>query len=114
VPEADADAAELLYRTRYSGFTAKHFHEHLVGTHALRWGYTRTKALLHKRGLLAARRPGGAPAQASASALAVDDAAPGRVTARLGGGPARVRPGGDAGWRDEARSTRAVLAGLCG
>jgi hypothetical protein len=59
VPEADADAAELLYRTRYSGFTAKRFHEHLVGTHALRWGFTRTQALLHKRGLLAARRPGG-------------------------------------------------------
>lgn len=24
---------EALYRTRYDGFTAKHFHEHLVGDH---------------------------------------------------------------------------------
>ena len=30
VPVADADAIERLYRSKYSGFTAKHFHEHLV------------------------------------------------------------------------------------
>src|ERR1035437_5107769 len=31
---ADREAdVEGLYRSRYSGFTAKHFHEHLVGDH---------------------------------------------------------------------------------
>ncbi len=60
VPEADADAVELLYRTRYQGFTAKHFHQHLVETHAFRWGYTWTKALLHQRGLLVRARRRGA------------------------------------------------------
>lgn len=43
---------EALYRTRYSGFTAKHFHEHLVQRHGFAWGYTWTKMFLHSRGLL--------------------------------------------------------------
>jgi transposase len=43
---------ERLYRTRYSGFTAKHFHEHLVGRHGFAWGYTWTKTFLHSKGLL--------------------------------------------------------------
>jgi len=43
---------EALYRGRYSGFTAKHFHEHLVGDHQFAWGYTWTKTFLHSRGLL--------------------------------------------------------------
>jgi hypothetical protein len=34
-----------LYRTRYAGFTAKHFHEHLVKDHLFGWGYTWTKKL---------------------------------------------------------------------
>jgi transposase len=59
-PAKDADAVELLYRTRYPGFTAKHFHQHLVQNHAFRWGYTWTKALLHKRGLLVRARRRGA------------------------------------------------------
>jgi hypothetical protein len=41
-----------LYRTRYSGFTAKHFHEHLVRDHNFNWGYTWTKAFLQSKGLL--------------------------------------------------------------
>jgi hypothetical protein len=36
---------EALYRTRYAGFTAKHFHEHLVRGHHFAWGYTWTKTL---------------------------------------------------------------------
>jgi transposase len=60
VPQAEADAAELLYRTRYQGFTAKHFHQHLVENHAFRWGYTWTKALLHQRGLLVRAKRRGA------------------------------------------------------
>lgn len=43
---------EALYRTRYSGFTAKHFHEHLVRDHRFAWGYTWTKTFLQSKGLL--------------------------------------------------------------
>ena len=43
---------ERLYRTRYHGFTAKHFHEHLLRDHQFTHGYTWTKALLQSRGLL--------------------------------------------------------------
>ena len=60
VPSDAADAVALLYRTRYAGFTAKHFHQHLVENHAFRWGYTWTKALLHQRGLLVRARRRGA------------------------------------------------------
>jgi transposase len=58
VPAGEADEVERLYRERYAGFTAKHFHEHLVARHAFAWGYTWTKTFLHSRGLLlaAARR----------------------------------------------------------
>ncbi len=50
---ADCEAeVEALYRTRYAGFTAKHFHERLVERHAFAWGYTWTKTFLHSRGLL--------------------------------------------------------------
>jgi transposase len=50
---ADREAeVEALYRGRYSGFTAKHFHEHLVRDHQFAWGYTWTKTFLHSRGLL--------------------------------------------------------------
>lgn len=52
VPAADAAKVARLYRERYLGFTAKHFHEHLVDDHDFRWGYTWTKTFLHKLGLL--------------------------------------------------------------
>src|ERR1700682_3406315 len=52
VPADEAMRVEALYRTRFSGFTAKHFHEHLVRDHGFRWGYTWTKTFLHSRGLL--------------------------------------------------------------
>jgi transposase len=89
VPDADAWEIERLYRERYQGFTAKHFHEHLVADHGFRWGYTWTKTFLHGRGLLRpaqARRASQAPAAQAASR---DDAAPGRVAPRLGPGLAR-------------------------
>ena len=44
---------ERLYRERYAGFTAKHFHEHLVGSHGFRCGYTWTKNHLQRSGLSA-------------------------------------------------------------
>lgn len=53
VPETKAEAVARLYRDRYRGFTAKHFHEHLVRYHDFRWSYTWTKMFLQKRTLLA-------------------------------------------------------------
>jgi transposase len=46
------------YRTHYSGWNVKHFHEHLQRRHGFAWGYTWTKAQLHTAGLVerAARR----------------------------------------------------------
>src|SRR5208337_2080942 len=52
VPVDRADEVEALYRERYRGFTAKHFHEHLVARHNFSWGYTWTKTFLHSKGLL--------------------------------------------------------------
>jgi hypothetical protein len=40
------------YRTHHQGWNVKHFHEHLVGDHGFRWGYTWTKAQLHGAGLV--------------------------------------------------------------
>ena len=54
VPADRAIEIEALYRGRYAGFTAKHFHEHLVRDHAFAWGYTWTKLFLQSRGLLQA------------------------------------------------------------
>lgn len=47
-----ADEIERLYRERYQGFTAKHFHEYLRATHGYTLGYTWTKGLLQSRGLI--------------------------------------------------------------
>jgi transposase len=52
VPASVEAEIERLYRTRYQGFTARHFHDHLVSDHQFRWGYTWTKLLLQSKGLL--------------------------------------------------------------
>jgi len=52
VPDAKAEEVEKLYRERYRGFTAKHFHEHLQRNHSFRWGYTWTKTFLQGRRLV--------------------------------------------------------------
>jgi transposase len=52
VPADDEAEIERLYRTRYRGFTARHFHEHLVSEHRFRWSYTWTKLLLQSKGLV--------------------------------------------------------------
>lgn len=52
VPGDRETEVEALYRSRYGGFTAKHFHEHLVRDHGFAWGYTWTKTFLHSKGLL--------------------------------------------------------------
>jgi transposase len=53
VPDTTMEEVERLYRERYAGFTAKHFHEHLVDRHKFAWSYTWTKSFLQQRGLLA-------------------------------------------------------------
>ena len=66
VPADRSEEVEALYRTRYAGFTAKHFHEHLVKDHHFAWGYTWTKTFLHSKGLLEkAKRRGAHGASAS-------------------------------------------------
>jgi transposase len=52
VPADSEQEIERLYRTRYKGFTAKHFHEYLVRDHQFTRGYTWTKAFLQSRHLL--------------------------------------------------------------
>jgi transposase len=52
VPVDDEQEIERLYRTRYQGFTAQHFHEHLVRDHLFRWSYTWTRLFLQSKGLL--------------------------------------------------------------
>jgi transposase len=51
-PADDEAEIERLYRTRYKGFTARHFHEHLTRDHLYRWSYTWTKLFLQSKGLL--------------------------------------------------------------
>jgi transposase len=59
VPTDRADEVEALYRIRYSDFTARHVHAHLVRDHQFTWGYTWTKSFLQSKGLWAyARRRG--------------------------------------------------------
>src|SRR5271169_5824504 len=60
VPADREQEVEALYRGRYSGFTALHFHEHLVRDHQFRWGYTWTKTFLQSKGLLARAKTRGA------------------------------------------------------
>ena len=52
VPIDREHEVEALYRERYQGFTAKHFHEHLVAKHNFAWSYTWTKTFLYSKGLL--------------------------------------------------------------
>ena len=52
VAAAEAERIGRLYQDRYLGFTAKHFHEHAVVKHGLRWSYTWTKTYLQNRGYL--------------------------------------------------------------
>jgi transposase len=60
VPTEQEQQIETLYRTRYSGFTAKHFHEHLVRDHGFSWGYTWTKVFLQSKGLVSRAKTRGA------------------------------------------------------
>lgn len=85
------DEVAALYRTRYAGFTARHFHEHLVRDHRFP-----VLELQLDQGVFAKLRPvgevctaWGAPAQAPAPAAAGDDVAPGWLAPHLAAaGPA--------------------------
>ena len=93
VPADRAEEVERLYRERYQGFTVKHFHEHLIKDHGFGWGYTWLKLHLQWAGVVGkGAAQGGASAEARAAAAAGDDAASGRLAARLARGPARPRP----------------------
>ncbi len=60
VPVDRESEVEALYRTRYAGFNAKHFHEQLLARHDFAWGYTWTKTFLQSKGLLEKARRRGA------------------------------------------------------
>jgi transposase len=51
-PQEELERMLGLYRDKYSDFTVKHFHEHLVERHGYRLGYTVTKVHLHRAGLV--------------------------------------------------------------
>ena len=83
VPVDRGAEVEALYRGRYGGFTAKHFHEHLVRDHQFALGLhvdEDVPAFAGFAGAGAAAR--GASPQAAAAAAARHDAASGRVAAR--------------------------------
>src|SRR5882757_5081770 len=52
VPEAWLARLEQLYRERYRGFNAKHFHEHLVKDHNFPFSYSWAKSFLQRRQLV--------------------------------------------------------------
>lgn len=60
VPERELERMHALYRERYSDFTVKHFHEHLVKRHGYKLGYTVTRLSLQTAGLVAKAKRRGA------------------------------------------------------
>ena len=60
VPVDRVAAVLTLYRERYGGFTARHFHDKLCQHHGFALSYTWTKLRLQQAGLIgkAERRPG--------------------------------------------------------
>ena len=59
VAAAEAERIGRLYQDRYLGFTAKHFHEHAVVKHGLRWSYTWTKTYCRIAAISRRRRGAG-------------------------------------------------------
>ena len=64
-PVTAIDGGELqrmlgLYRTIYTGWNVKHFHEHGVRDHGFSWGYTWTKTQLQAAGLVVRAKKRGA------------------------------------------------------
>jgi len=59
-PKRELERMHALYRERYSDFTTKHFHEHLVKRHGYKLGYTVTRLSLQAAGLVARAKRRGA------------------------------------------------------
>jgi hypothetical protein len=55
VPVDREQEVETLYRTRYSSFTARHFHDHLVRDNRFTRNTPGRRAFLQSRGLLTER-----------------------------------------------------------
>jgi transposase InsO family protein len=60
VPACDVAWVVEEYRTKYAGFTAKHFYEKMEQEPRFCWGYTWTKSILQNHGLLVKARKRGA------------------------------------------------------
>jgi hypothetical protein len=98
VPVNQVEPVLSLYRERYAGFTAQHFHDKLCQHHGFRLGYTWTKLRLQAAGLLA-KAPRRAPQEAPAPAAARHAAASGRLAApststRMARSPRAASPAG--------------------
>ena len=52
VPADEVERVLELYRTRYTGWTVKHFHERLADKHGVKRSYGWTKSVLHTAGLV--------------------------------------------------------------
>lgn len=59
VPTAELERVLTLYRERYGGFNARHFHEIARREHGIRLSYSYVKQALQQAGLLPKRRPRG-------------------------------------------------------
>jgi transposase len=81
VPLDRCEEVERLYGGRYQGFTARHFHEHLLRHHRFAWRYSWTKAFLLSRNLLVKAHRRRRPRRRGRN-----DAPTGRVAERLAHG----------------------------
>ena len=98
VPVDRCEEVEHLYRTRYRGFTARHFHEHLVGDHRFAWSYSWTKTFLQSRNLLPkAPRRGAHRRKRPRHPVAWHDAASRCIAARVAGASTAARSRGNDG-----------------
>ena len=93
--------AQALYAEMYGDFTVKHFHEKLVERHGYRLGYTVNRLALQTSGWCARRRAGAPTGASGRDGRARDDAAPGRLDARLARRAAAARPDRHPRRRDE-------------
>ncbi len=107
VPDAEAEWLAEMFRTRYFDFTAKHFHEQMVGQRdGERQAVPALLQLREERVAIARADDQGAPArgppaQARAASAAGHDAVSGRLETRLAGPGTRSRSDRDDGRRDQ-------------
>lgn len=88
-PVDETERVLELYRTRYTGWPVKHFHDHLVERHGVQRSYGWTRSVLHAAGLV---RPAPRPSQeAAAPAGTGNAAAPGGLAPPVDCGPGTAR-----------------------